>query len=221
MQPIEINKNRSSEISVKLETPAATSTQDVVQKNFAVSNNQKKISDKILSHLQADFYIAEAPGLEGNTQEDSLEVMIHYLNALPEKMKTPPVKQLIQEFEHFYSMQRSSSQPKELCTKNGIDISLETVKSMQESIRSLKQGQRYLFAGGWRAESGTGHAIIHAIEKQEDGRYALMTFNTGAGLSSFHEYRVDSQGYWRYKPVVMQVNIEEANILNTNHLLSL
>jgi hypothetical protein len=222
MQPIEINKNKLKDVSVEVETPIMASAQAVVQKTFAASNPKKVVSDKILSHVQADFYISKAPGLEGNSTEDSLETMIHYLNALPEKLKTSPVRQLIQEFELFYSMQISASQRKEFCTKNGLDFSLETVKSMQESIRSLKPGQRYIFQGGWVAEfPGIGHAIVHAIEKQEDGRYTLMTFNTGDGLPSFHEYQVDSQGYRRYKPVVMQVNIEEANILNTNHLLSL
>ncbi len=144
--------------------------------------------------------------------------MLYYLHRLPQELAPPSVKQLVQEFDLYYSQIKTNSKLKKKCSKTGADFTLKTVKAMQKEIRSLMPGQRYLFPGGWLAKPpGVGHAIIHAIEKQEGGKYTLMTFNTGAGLPSFHDYQVDSKGYHRYKPVVMQTDIEEADILNTSH----
>jgi Protein of unknown function (DUF3638) len=172
----------------------------------------------MLSHIQADFYIHGAPGQEGNDRLKSFEVMLYMLQTLPPKLMTPALEQLIQEFDFCHAMAIKEKEDQ----MYGHSALLTTQRILEE-VKKLEEGKRFLFFGGWDASGvgATGHAMMHTIEKQGDGKYTLMTFNTGAGLSAFHDYQVDRKGYRRYKPVVVYKDIEEARLFQTNHLLSL
>eukprot|EP00467_Chlorarachnion_reptans_P010822 CAMPEP_0114525784 /NCGR_PEP_ID=MMETSP0109-20121206/22631_1 /TAXON_ID=29199 /ORGANISM="Chlorarachnion reptans, Strain CCCM449" /LENGTH=5518 /DNA_ID=CAMNT_0001707433 /DNA_START=63 /DNA_END=16619 /DNA_ORIENTATION=+ len=54
------------------------------------------------------------------------------------------------------------------------------IKSFQQRIEELKDGQRIVFTGGWSDKSG-GHAIMHMAER-EKGDYIFCIINTGQGV---------------------------------------
>src|ERR1700722_14009320 len=142
----------------------------------SVLTKPKIISDKVLSHIQADFYIAGAPGQEGNVPIHSVEMMLHYLHKLPQNLTPPEITQLIQEFDLYHANMQKENE----IVKNHENATEKIVKNMQSHIKTLKDGERYFFPGGWLVKlPGIGHAMVHAIEKQPNGKYALLTFNTG------------------------------------------
>lgn len=55
------------------------------------------------------------------------------------------------------------------------------LQSFVTELASLAPGQRLVVSGGWSGESG-GHAIMHCVERENDGTYAIVTFNTGEGV---------------------------------------
>jgi hypothetical protein len=229
MTSINNDINKLSEISVSV-SPAFPS------KYPPIPTYQKPVSPTILSHVAADYYISGAPGLEGNNQADSLHFMIHSLRKLPSRLQTPEIQKIISEFEicsHMaqrdteyreleYDLSKKEEIPLEEKERRLKSFSLKIIEEMQEIIRNLGPGKSALFPGGWVARPpGVGHAIMHRIERQENGKLSLCTFNTGDGIQFFHEYSVDDRGYRRYKPVVTRVDIEETELLKTNRLLSL
>ena len=48
-------------------------------------------------------------------------------------------------------------------------------------LANLAPGQRTIISGGWSGDQG-GHAIMHCVEREQNGNYAMVTFNTGEGV---------------------------------------
>lgn len=181
----------------------------------------KPISDRILSHLQADFFIREVEGLEGIRFTDSLHYMIHSLKHLPEELQHEQLKELISQFEQCWELENmlipsETEEGEEPKVPVDVEIILEKIHS---GIKALKPKERFLIPGGWVGSNG--HAMKYVVEKQENGKYSLFTFNTGAGLASFHDSEIDSHGYRRYKPLEYRINIEEKELLKPHRLRSL
>jgi hypothetical protein len=74
----------------------------------------------------------------------------------------------------------------EIRAKRGASSSLNNViyadllQTFVTSLSELAVGQRVVISGGWSGESG-GHAIMHCVEREQNGMYAIVTFNTGEG----------------------------------------
>src|SRR5581483_4685984 len=200
---------------------------DDVQKISSVfSKLPVPTSTVILSHIQADFYISDATGQEGNEAKNSLEAILYHLKTLPAELMTDPVCRIIKEFERYHNLLEKEALYRKhdanVIGQSGEKALVLFEQEVLKDIRSLNPGERCLFPGGWlSAEFGasSGHAIIHWVEKQAEGTYILATVNTGGGLPFFHDYEVDPHGYRRYSPIVIHKNIQEANLFN--HLRSL
>lgn len=182
------------------------------RKNISAPQSaSKKVDDKLLSHLQADFYIHEAPGQEGHKREETLDYLIHCLQRLPPKWITPETQQLIEDFEKCLSLailMTKAESPEKLAA------------TLQELISKMQPGERLLVPGGWNGMGlgALGHAMLYMIRKQEDGNYTLETYNSGSGINIFHEYTIDVQGYQRFKPVVIYKDIAPENMLSSQNL---
>ena len=51
-------------------------------------------------------------------------------------------------------------------------------------VRALGPGQRLVFGGGWMTGSG-GHAILHVLDRSQDGQsFGFTVCNTGQGVSN-------------------------------------
>ena len=78
----------------------------------------------------------------------------------------------------------------EIRAKRGDSSSLNNViyadllQTFVTTLSELAAGQRVVISGGWSGESG-GHAIMHCVEREQNGTYAIVTFNTGDGTEFF------------------------------------
>ena len=51
-----------------------------------------------------------------------------------------------------------------------------------DRLERLRPGERFLWCGGW-SNDGSGHAIMHMVERDRDYQYAFVTANTGEGVN--------------------------------------
>ena len=69
--------------------------------------------------------------------------------------------------------------------RRGAGIDNEAFASLLERfvkrLAALEPGQRVCVSGGWAKKSG-GHAVMHVVEREPGGTYAMVTCNTGDGL---------------------------------------
>jgi|TARA_B100000795_G_scaffold66414_1_gene45477 hypothetical protein len=88
------------------------------------------------------------------------------------------------------------------------------LENLITKLANLAPRQRIVISGGWAGEKG-GHAIMHCVERENNGDYAIVTFNTGEGVEH-HPSNSESYPKNKSKCAMRFTGITSERILDPN-----
>lgn len=129
---------------------------------------------KRLAHIVCDSFVRDS-ALEGSQVSLTSQWLLDNLQLfLPKDHKiTLAIKQLHDEAVRLEAVRRPEDLQR-LCEDHA------------KKIRTLPRGEQLLLLGGWKEDSA-GHVMLYDIKRQEDERYSLNVYNTGAGSDLYHD----------------------------------
>lgn len=152
------------------------------------------VNDKLLLHALGDHF-GKDTNLEGHIQEVPLlyrwQILSSKIDVL--SMHEHPLDRLLEWAGIKKSDFKITDEQKLLDQlQTAITTSLylkfartdDASKYLKRNLESLSVGETYFFPGGWAGYPG--HAMYYEFRKQEDGRFTLRVYNTGAGTESYH-----------------------------------
>lgn len=177
----------------------------------------KEVSDKLLAHVVGDF-IAQESGLEGNHMEETTEYLAAALEQIQKTALLPDID--LTKIFHATKQLKIFSEKLTIIKKMEADKKEEKFieqekfcKEIIDAVEDLREGELLFVPGGW---SGliSGHAMVHAIRKENNGKYSFYTFNTGGGIDIYHSLHSDKEGMLKYRTVHQLGEIKKEALCN-------
>jgi hypothetical protein len=171
---------------------------------------------KLLAHVLGDGFIADTV-FEGSSIVVTANHMVHSLDLLTgssgDLFDAEEIALLNSVKVYFRQLAKTASEIQNLNNRRAF---LDYCSTFAGKIRNLAAGQSLYLPGGWSGIGGKpGHAMLYEVVKQPDGHYTLAIFNSGAGLTGFHDQALVGNKI-KFKPVVEYRDIPQEELLTTS-----
>ena len=157
--------------------------------HIVTTKDAPNLTPKIFAHLNLDSRLLGSH-LQGSTFNETIGYILYAMRSILDQEQDQVLKEkldkLTKKFQPLLNFEKeiSNARNRVISFKEKIYSSEEIKKDINpiaESVMTqLESKGNVLFPGGW---SGThGHAMMYQFQKQSDGSYRFIIYNTGAGL---------------------------------------
>jgi Protein of unknown function (DUF3638) len=193
---IQQNISRSQTTSTTPQEASRIKPEDIVKLSWLkdpVSARTAPFNLKMFSLESADAFISATEHLEGENFHHTLprflecfESTVQFMSKndiINETIDTSAFKECSEEAQKIHTtLMTQKASTKEI---------REYATNLMKKTKNLKKGNSMWLPGGW--SGSPGHAVLYRVQKQSNGKYSFIIFNTGGGLKYHDSIIVDGE----------------------------
>ena len=182
--------------------------------NLAEYRFPSKITTKGFAHMHGEVFIANS-GLEGETQGNMMKYLTAYLENSNLSENGKKLLRTLKSSEEFFEKFPFD----EMCDAGKVLAVRDSFCGLVNAkFKNLAAGEKLLMPTGWVSTSG-GHAMYLEAMKQDNGKFTVRIFNSGAGLENHPKILLDNT--YKSHPFLEIKNIEESRLGGKDFLSAL